>query len=190
MQTLRLKFKGLRALLLHNAQLADPRNPKTRAIKELTGQRNKTDSIHEEIRKLEWLGGLYLDDKGRIAITEDMVLGAGLGGAKTMKKGTAFKAAVLGAEPYFPLEYNGPKDPVALYETDKFVDYRGVVVQRNRVFRARPRFDAWSLTATLIVDESLMNPKDVVACYENAGRMIGLGDFRPRFGRFEVANAK
>jgi hypothetical protein len=190
MQTLRLKFTGLRSLLLHNAQLADPRNPKTRAIKELTGQRNKTDSVHEEIRKLEWLGGLYLDDAGRISITEDMVLGCGLAGAKTMKKGTAFKAAVLGSDPTFPLDYTGPKDPLELYETDKFVDYRGVVVQRARVFRARPRFDKWSVKVSLIVDESIMNPKDVLTSFEAAGRMVGLGDFRPRFGRFEVATVR
>jgi hypothetical protein len=190
MDTLKLKLTGRRELLMHNGQLADPRNPKTRAIKALTGGRNKTDDTLEEIRKLEWLGGLYLDPKGRISITEDMLLGAGYAGAKTIKKGTLFKAGVLGTEAFFPLEYKGPKDPLALYEVDGFVDYRGVVVQRSRVFRARPRFNEWSLTMSLMVDASIINTKDVVVCYEQAGRMIGLGDFRPRFGRFEVTQLK
>lgn len=190
MDTLRLKLTGKRELLMHNGQLADPRNPKTRAIKALTSGRNKTDDTLEEIRKLEWLGGLYLDPEGRISITEDMLLGAGLSGAKTMKKGTLFKAAVLGESAFFPLEYKGPKDPLALYENNDFVDYRGVVVQKSRVFRARPRFNQWAVTVSLLVDASIMNIKDVVSSFEKAGQMIGLGDFRPRFGRFEVAVAK
>lgn len=190
METLKLKLTGKRELLMHNGQLADPRNPKTRALKALTSQRNKTDETLEEIRKLEWLGGLYLDPKGRISITEDMLLGAGWEGAKKSKKGVAFKAGVLGADAFFPLEYKGPKDPLELYETDEFVDYRGVVVQNNRVFRARPRFNPWSLTVSLLVDTTIINVADVVTSYESAGHMIGIGDFRPRFGRFEVAKLK
>ncbi len=171
---------------MHNGRLADPTNEFARGLKALTGQRNKTETTHGEIKKLEWLAGLYTDRQGRVAVTEDMVLGAGIKGAKSMKKGEAMKAAVLGAEPFFPLEFDGPLDLTELYETGRFIDYRGVVIQRARTMRARPRFDDWKLTVTLLVDEDAINPREVLAAYQYAGRLVGIGDFRPRFGRFEV----
>ncbi len=181
-----MRFHGTRALLMHNGRLADPTNTFTRALKTLTSQRNKTEATHEEIKKVEWLAGLYTDRDNRPALTEDMVLGCGIKGAKSMKKGEAMKAAVLGAAPFFPLEFDGPLDLTELYETGRFCDYRGVVVQRARTMRARPRFDDWKLTVTLLVDEEAINPREVLAAYQYAGRLVGLGDFRPRFGRFEV----
>lgn len=186
MLTLTLKLTGVRPLLMHNSRLADPTNEITRALKALTAAKNKTDAQYEEIKKLEWLGGLYTDQQGRIAVSEDLVLGCGTAGARSLKKGPAFKAAVLGAEAFYPLEYDGPEDLEELFKTGKFVDYRGVVVNRNRTMRARPRFDKWSLTVSLILDESAINPKDVLSAYDFAGRMVGIGDFRPRFGRFTV----
>ena len=190
MRDLHLKLTGTRALLLHNGRLADPTHPLTRRLKELTGTRNKTDSVHEEIRKVEWLGSLYEDDEGRICLTEDMLLGCGIAGGKSLKKGAAMKAAVLGSQPFYPILYKGPRDKLELYESGKFVDYRGVVVQRNRTMRARPRFDEWSVKVSLMVDEDAINVKDVIAAYTYAGRMVGLGDFRPRFGRFDVEVVK
>ncbi len=186
METLRLRLVGTRALLMHNCRLANPRNEITRSIKELTRSRNKTDSTHEEIEKLEWLGCLYQDDDGRIVVTEDMVLGVGINGAKKFKLGTAIKASVLGTQPYYPLVYDGPRDVMALYESGKFMDYRSVVVQRSRTMRARPRFNKWHVDVELLVDEESIDVKDVVRAFEVGGRMHGLGDFRPRFGRFEV----
>jgi hypothetical protein len=190
MQTLHLRLTGLRPLMLHNGQLADPTHAMTRAIKELTRQKNKTDAVHMEIKKLEWLGCLYTDADGRIVVTEDMLLGTGLAGAKSMKKGVQFKAAVLGTEPTYPLLYDGPAEPLALFETGKFIDYRGVVVQRARTMRARPRFDKWSVEVGLMIDDSAINVNEVLASYEYAGRLVGLGDFRPRFGRFSVERLK
>lgn len=184
METMKLRFTGQRPLMLHNGRLADPTSEVTRAIKELTGQRSKTEAVFKEIKKLEWLGCLYTDAEGSICVTEDMVLGAGIAGSKSIKKGPAFKAAVLGAEPFYKLKYDGPADPLELFEDERFVDYRAVVVQRNRTMRARPRFDTWSLDVELIIDDSAINPKDVFTSFETAGRLIGIGDFRPRFGRF------
>jgi len=43
---------------MHNGQLADPMNRFTKAIKEITGKRKKSDSDHMEISHLEFLGSL------------------------------------------------------------------------------------------------------------------------------------
>lgn len=187
--TLKLRLIGTRPLLMHNGQLADPTNPNTRAIKPVAKKREKTEADFEQLKKLEWIGGLYRDSEGRISLTEDMVLGAAIEGAKKVKKGKQMKAGLFSPKTHFPLEFKGPKDVLELYETGNFCDYRSVVIGQARTMRARPRFAEWSASIELVVETGVVNPNDVVEAFELAGRFIGLGDFRPRFGRFEVKKA-
>ena len=46
--------------LMHNGQLSDPLNEWTKAKKKITDKKKKTDADHEEVSRLEWMGGLYL----------------------------------------------------------------------------------------------------------------------------------
>lgn len=72
------------------------------------------------------------------------------------------------------------------------VDSRPVVIPatKGRVMRHRPRLDAWSISARAFVDESLVPLDLVLEILNHAGRIKGLGDFRPQkggpFGRFQV----
>ncbi|NIN01493.1 MAG: hypothetical protein GTO24_26390 [candidate division Zixibacteria bacterium] len=66
------------------------------------------------------------------------------------------------------------------------IDLQNVVVQRSRVIRARPRFDEWELDLQILnIDERVTSNiiKDILT---DAGKFCGIGDFRPRFGRFKV----
>lgn len=73
------------------------------------------------------------------------------------------------------------------------VDSRSVVIPATggRVMCHRPRFDAWELAFTLDVDMEMFDLKFVRALIDDAGKRIGLGDFRPErkgpFGRFVVS---
>lgn len=55
-----------------------------------------------------------------------------------------------------------------------------------KVMRTRPMFTAWE--AKLAVDflPTLLNPSEVHGFLATAGEQIGIGDWRPRFGRFSV----
>lgn len=71
-----------------------------------------------------------------------------------------------------------------------YEDRRRVTVQRNGITRIRPAMRAgWRCTVDLMcnipeyVDSILL--RQVV---DDAGRLIGLGDFRPTFGRFTVSD--
>lgn len=68
------------------------------------------------------------------------------------------------------------------------VDSRTVVIPatRGRTVRLRPRLENWELDFTIeIINDSL--PVEVVkGALDDAGREGGLGDYRPRFGRFIV----
>jgi hypothetical protein len=50
--------------------------------------------------------------------------------------------------------------------------------------RTRPIFRQWA--ATIIVDflPDQLNARDVIELAEVGGRIIGIGDWRPKFGRF------
>lgn len=70
------------------------------------------------------------------------------------------------------------------------IDLQNVVIQRSRIVRARPRFDEWELNFEILcLDERIIEQviKDVLT---DAGKFIGIGDYRPRYGRFIVTKFK
>jgi len=62
------------------------------------------------------------------------------------------------------------------------------------VMRHRARLDEWKASFTLDVDESVFNAKFVRVLLDDAGKKVGIGDFRPAtrgpFGRFVVTSWK
>ena len=66
------------------------------------------------------------------------------------------------------------------------VDQRSAVVQRARILRARPRWDNWTLKFTVQVSDPRVSANDLKQFLEEAGRTVGIGDYRPKFGLFEV----
>lgn len=66
-----------------------------------------------------------------------------------------------------------------------------VVVQRAAVARSRLQIEiGWQLNFTIEVHDDQI-PGDLVhKVLVEAGRAVGIGDFRPRFGRFEVISFK
>jgi hypothetical protein len=52
--------------------------------------------------------------------------------------------------------------------------------------RTRPRFDNWSCKVRIEFAPSLLNESEVRDIAETVGMTVGLGDWRPRFGRFIV----
>jgi hypothetical protein len=44
----------------------------------------------------------------------------------------------------------------------------------------------WTMTFDLEFDEGIVNPKNLMKAMTDAGSLVGLGDWRPKFGRFLV----
>lgn len=186
MKTATYNIRGLTPLMMHSERLANPFDPLTREIKAITGKRKKTEDDLLEISRLEWLGGLYYDESNGIHIPGHNVHAAIVGGGKLHKLGTTIKRAAVVNEDAVPLEFDGPKTPDSLFADKSFVDIRSVKVGTSKVARCRPIFRRWSATFTVLFDESAIQPADLRRVVCDAGAMIGLGDYRPRFGRFEV----
>jgi hypothetical protein len=72
------------------------------------------------------------------------------------------------------------------------VDSRSVVIPATggRIMCHRPRLDVWRLSFTLDVDLSMFSVALIRQVLEDAGKKVGLGDFRPdrkgTFGRFAI----
>ena len=55
-----------------------------------------------------------------------------------------------------------------------------------RVMRTRPIFRQWEVPIELTVDTDEIETRDIIQGFEDAGRYVGLCDWRPRHGRFDV----
>jgi hypothetical protein len=183
MRQLKVKIKGLSPLLMHSDRFANPLDKATKAHKELTGKRKKTDSDHEAIARSEWMGSLYhRDDIGPYIPGQN--LDATLQeAAKLQKLGKKFKQAVMVVENEIPLQYKGPREPEALFEAG-FVDVRGVKVAMAKLMRCRPKFNEWAAEFTVAYNEDVLNVEEVKKAIADAGALVGVCDYRPRFGKF------
>jgi hypothetical protein len=74
----------------------------------------------------------------------------------------------------------------------EYIDRRRVLIQRNAITRERPALrEGWEATIEVMV--LLPEYIDRATLHEvitNAGRLIGVGDFRPTYGRFQVTQFK
>lgn len=186
MKTTTVTIKGIAPLIMHNGQLADPLNEMAQALSRLTSKRKKTIDDHKEIGRVEWMGGLYIDEKRRPCLPGEVIEGALVSGAKKFKLGKDAKSGivVLGN---FAVEYDGPKDPDKLWSHGGFLKRAGVKVGTARVIRSRPIFPEWSCKFTIEWDPMVIkDERSLLEIVEAAGQ-CGIGDWRPKFGRFEVS---
>ena len=181
-----LKFRliGNAPLLMKNGQTADPLNQFAKASKEISGKRKKTDADHLALRKNDFMGALYMNENG--PCIPGRVIGAALiAGAKKSKCGPSAKAGTY-VQGNFDLEYDGPRDPEELYADENFTDIQPVKVGQAKVIRCRPVFQDWEIGVTVSFDDLLCNEADVEQWLTDAGTQCGVGDYRPRHGRFIV----
>lgn len=68
------------------------------------------------------------------------------------------------------------------------IDRRPAVIQRQRIVKSRPRFNSWEIEFTINFDEERVKKEVLKEILIEAGKSKGIGDYRPKFGRFEVVN--
>ena len=202
MKTASYTITGLSPLLCHNGQAIDPLNHYAKEMKRVSKKKNKTDEDQVIISKVEWFMSIYHDGKpdtlkdGAIAIdpAARLVLPANaieamiVAGSKKLKQGNLAKAGLIVDEDAH-LIHDGPKNITELYETGRYTHRVAARVGTARVMRTRPIFRVWSSTITVMHDESVIDEQDIFTIIKTAGQQCGIGDWRPRFGRFEAERA-
>lgn len=188
-----ITISGTAPLLMHNARLANPLDPAAKALKEATSKRQKTDEDHEQIARLEHAGGLYLDPDVGPYLPGANIASALWDAAKLSKQGLKIKRGVFITSDVNPVGgYRGPRDVAGLWADENF---RHMVSARNkstggRTMRCRPIFRDWVVEVDGILDPTVIDLDSLAAIAVTSGQMIGLGDWRPLFGRFEASVVK
>lgn len=183
MQIVTIAIHGINPIMMHNVRLANPLEPIVQEIKAVSGKRKKTIEDHKELARLEFMGGLYYDEKvgpfiPGVAFHKALVMAA-----RAQKLGTKVNSAVVVSTLKARLEYDGPRTPEELWDAG-FYDQRMVTVDRARTLRTRPMFDDWSAEFELLYSPSDFDERTFSEIVARSGR-VGLLDYRPVYGTFK-----
>ena len=203
-EKLNFTIEGVTPTIMHNGRGASFFFPITKEIKKITSKKSKkTEEDHIMLAKLEWLSSLYTTDEfefdmnNKITIhgggvpcwpginIEAMVCEAG----KTRSKGRDIKKFVMCNDDW-PIIYDGPKTINELFSDSRFWDQRLVVVNRSRTMRTRPIFKKWKLQFEIMYMPSRIDRDILIDIVREAGISVGLSDYRPKFGRFNIVNVE
>lgn len=184
MKSRHYRITGVSPLIMHNGQTADPLNRFAKEMRQISSKRMKTEADFERLAQLEFMAGLYVEN-GRPVIPGEVLEAALVQAAKKSKRGKQAQAGLF-CEGNFALEYDGPAEPEALWADPSFRLVAGVRVAQARIMRTRPKFESWAARVEARYQPELLNADEVDRFMETAGSMVGIGDWRPRFGRFET----
>lgn len=135
---------------------------------------------------------VYKDEKGNFYLLSECFRSSivGKGGSasgRKIGKRTAISACCAGVftvEPRCILLEPKSGKPIKKYS----IDTRRAVIQGNGVLRSRPMFPDWMVKLPLEIDEEWLTTDMVLELLNIAGKVSGVGDFRPQrkgsFGRF------
>lgn len=187
MKQLKCRWQGTHPLLLHNGALADSLNPTTIQIKEITAKgKKKTDTDNERLSDLEWEGSFYWNDEIGVFIPNDNIERCIQLGAMKSKLGKDIAMAVFVQDSIVPLHFKDEGKSIdALRKKPEYRFTKGVVIKKNRIMRTRPIIQTpWYINFVLEYDDTIISEKNLKKCILDSGSMIGLGDWRPKYGRF------
>ena len=174
---------GVSPLLMHNGRLADPTYSFTKEMKKISSKRKKVDSDYEQMAKLDFFGGLYLEDKMPI-IPAEVMEATLVESAKRNRLGKVTMGALYCPHNFF-LSYEGEQDVEKRFDKEDCKLVCGVVIGQSRVMRTRPLFKEWSANIEICYDPERLNETEILEIIRNSGN-VGLMDWRPKFGRFKV----
>lgn len=183
----RLSLTGTAPLLSHNIRLANPLDPIARQMKEISAKRKKTDDDFMQLARLEFEGGLYLSPVLGPYLPGANIEKCIVEGGRITKQGKQVERGLFVIDNEVPLIYSGPRTAETMWADENYRSAMAVKIGQSRVMRTRPIFRSWALDAEAEVDPGLLNIEQLVSVATDAGAMVGLGDYRPRYGRFTVS---
>ena len=184
---IRFTIEGTTPLLMSSQRGANPRDPLAREARLLAQKRSKlTDDEYDKLSDLEYTLRIYHDKALGPFLPAENVKRCIQDGAKMTKAGKQVERALWPIENAFALVYEGPRDLPGLLADPAFRDVRMAGVMGGLIERTRPFFTEWSLTPVMEMDETLLDLDQLADYLVKAGKYSGLGDYRPRFGRFRL----
>lgn len=190
MKKLRFRIESAGPLLQHDDKAANPFNEYARQMKAISSKRKKTEDDLWELARIEWVAGLYYTPEEGYYLKAECLEGAFCEAAKAKKLGKVFKEAMrIPNNPAFRFEHE-ELPPERLFQRKEYRDMRTVKIQRSKVLRCRPIFHQWYCEFDMWYEETRLNEQDIRDVADYAGMYIGLCDYRPKYGLFEVKTVK
>lgn len=179
-------LQGTAPLCVHNGRLANPMCEYSKAIKVISGKRKRTDEDHEEIAKLEWLGSLYLNRDGKYILPGVGIEAALKDSAKLSKLGKVFGMGLMCPEDPLIQFKDMALPPEKLWLDINYRSQKLMRVQTSRVVRTVPQFPVWEIKVEIAYMPELINEATLCEVVETCGRLKGMFEYRPHYGRFQV----
>jgi hypothetical protein len=178
------------SLIMHNGQTANPLNSFSKAMKEISGKRKKTDADYEAMSNIEYQAGLYLNSKNEVIIPSRVLESVLVEGAKKSKEGKLALSGMFVDTDAILVYEGGPMSMKQLMESPEHRICVAVRVGMAKVMRTRPHFKDWTAKFKVSVNEQVANEAQLKRWLEDAGSYVGIGDWRPRHGRYEMLSFK
>lgn len=201
MKTMIVKFTGIRPMVMSNPQTVQISNSYATESRRLGGllknarkkqDENKLVELEQSQMRNDWEASAYWDDKEKKFFLPDTVILACIrAGAAASKKGKDIERAVIVSETQAYIETSvSHRTMEAAYKDNAFKlsgpckipPKTGALIWKCRCMMPT----GWSLTFTLEYDEDIVAMKSLEQALEMAGRLCGIGGWRPKFGRFTV----
>lgn len=145
---------------------------------------------------------VYRDTLEQICIPGDYLRGSIVNAAKFSQDPRSprksamdlFKAAIVSLTPLAPILARHPGEDASVKPSSvkdwQYLDRRRVVVQRSGITRSRPAFmEGWKAQFILLVTlPEYVQQEMLNQMVSTAGRLVGLADYRPTYGRFSVTS--
>lgn len=181
------ELTGTTPLIMHNVRLARPDDDFVRAIAKITSKGSKmTLDDREEVARLEFAGGLYIDEDGPY-LPYANVRRCFQKAATVRKLGTHVQRALLQTALNARLIYPGPREVEKLWGDETYRYSTVVGIQRAKTVRMRPWFPHWTATFEWELLTETLDLEEMVSIIGSAGRIEGVGDNRVNgFGRFHA----
>ncbi|HUW13968.1 MAG TPA: hypothetical protein VM537_29865 [Anaerolineae bacterium] len=184
------RITGTTPLLLSNGRMANPTDPMVAKLKAQTSIKGKTEAVHEEIAKIEWEGRLYLNKHRQLTMPGHNIEASIRDAARWESKGKIVSPSLYVPSLPAPFLEIERRTGVTLEELDPVRDEYWLQVmakiKRDRILRTRPMFPEWAVDFELQYRPRLIDESKIYYWLIIAGMQCGLGDWRPRYGQYEV----
>ncbi len=196
-ETLKIKLTGERPLLIANGQSADPLDPQTIEISQVSQKKKKTREDHELLSRLQFQAACYFDESLGCYLPSANLFRALQEGAGRFKEGPLVKAQLVvkgfngkELEPAgSPIMPDGRCTPNELYEKKEHVSRKvGKLNGRTSIVITRPIFNEWNVLFQLEFADITVTR--VLEYLRIAGQFKGLGTWRPVYGLFRAEVVK
>ena len=171
MESVKVKIEGIAPLLMNKYPVEQAGEKKAKRKDEVyTAEKDAAKAVYRE----DGIGCYAPSEWIEACLRES---------AKTFKPGRGrgtMKATVLASVIVEPLKISLHKD------TWDDIDVRPVVIQRQRIPKGRPKFNSWELSFEIKFDGGRIDKDMLRDILVEAGATKGIGDYRPKFGRFKV----